>query len=73
MFITKPSFYERTIQESEGVKAIPALLTAPDGTTETGTAVFTNNKLMCTLIEDGAWKLANDLADAIEKNRSNKA
>lgn len=73
MFITKPSFYERTMQEFEGVKALPALLTAPDGTAETGTAVFTNNKLMCTLTEAGAWKLANDLADAIEKNRSNAA
>lgn len=73
MFITKPSFYERTMQDSEEIKAISALLTAPDGTTENGTAVFTGKKLMCTLTEDGAWKLANDIADAIEKNRRNAA
>ncbi|MCM3484076.1 hypothetical protein [Kocuria rosea] len=73
MFITKPSFYERTMQDSEEIKAIPALLTAPDGTTENGTAVFTGRKLVMTLTEYGAWKLADQLADAIEKNRSNAA
>lgn len=73
MFITKPSFHERTMQDSEGIKAIPALLTAPDGTTDTGTAVFAGKKLMCTLTEAGAWKLANDIADAIETNRRNAA
>ena len=73
MFITKPSFYERTMQDSEEIKAIPALLTATDGTTENGTAVFTGRKLVMTLTEAGAWKLADQLADAIEKNRSNAA
>ncbi|GAB2624403.1 hypothetical protein GCM10009696_32670 [Kocuria himachalensis] len=73
MFVSKPSFYNRTRTESEGIKAIPALITDPDGGTETGTAVFANNKLLCTLTEAGAWKLANDIADAIETNRRNAA
>ena len=47
--------------------------TAPDGATENGTAVFIGNKLMMTLTEAGAWKLGNDLADALEKNRRNAA
>lgn len=69
MFISKPSFYHRTHAESEAIKAIPALITAPDGRTENGAAVFAGNKLMCTLTEAGAWKLANDIADAIEAHR----
>lgn len=73
VFHGKPAFFQRSVHDSRLIEAIPAVLNSPAGEQVPGAAVFLGSRLLTTLTADGAYKLATNLADAIDHHKRTAA
>lgn len=73
MFISKPDHYHRNVNESQKLKARPALLTATDGSQEPAVVIQSAHFIKYLLPTREALRIANEIADAVEEAERNEA
>lgn len=64
-FYSRPEMYAKNLASGEGLRVTKAVLAHRDGKTQ-GVAVFRDNYFMFCLTAEHAWRLADQLADALD-------
>lgn len=69
LFHTRRDKYEVNAARAASLRALPGSILKPDGTTEPGVVLFSENAFRYALTAAEAIRLAHGIADAVSANR----
>lgn len=66
-FVSRPEFWQKTLDDGAGLRVAVAQMNRPDGLVEEGVVVFCGTWPRLVLRIEDAWKLSELLADYLDE------
>ncbi|GAA3626086.1 hypothetical protein GCM10022200_05550 [Microbacterium awajiense] len=68
LFHSSARRYEENVRQGAITRAVRAQVATTDGDSVPGVAVFVGTQVRTVLLEDDAWRLTHEIADALESS-----
>lgn len=69
LFHTRADRYDANVTRAASLRALPGRIVKPDGSTDPGVVLFSENAFRYALTNEQALRLAHGIADAVSANR----